>query len=500
MRPRRLLVARLWFEGNRFAPGSTGLAAFQRVEWARGDSALAAARGTESELAAVADFAAARHDWQVQVSRCAAAWPGAPIDDAVFEAFTDELLHDLRTLQPDALYLSLHGAAITPQRPAPEAELLRQARAALGERPLLASFDLHANLDPAIAGWLAFASAYRSYPHVDLQATARRVLAQLDALCAGRRLHGCILKLGALLPSFRMRSDIAPMAPLLAQARALEAAHALADVSILGGFPYADTPCADAGVMVWSPHAQLSHRLAEQMLAALQQCRDDFRPQLTPPAAGLRQALALARQSPPGRIVAVTDPADNPLSGGAADTTALLRELLAMRASWPPREDASSLVFAYFADAALVRQARAAGIGAALPLQLGGRLAPGFGAPLALQARVLHLSEGRFVNHGPMQQGQAVDPGAGVLLDVAGLGVIVTSAVVPANDPAFFEHHGIRLDRTRLLCVKAKNHFHAAFAPRCAAIIEVDAPGPATADLSRLPFAHWPAAGAKPGA
>ena len=60
--PRRLLVARLWFEGNRFAPGLTSLPAFQRVEWARGDDALAAARGTESELAAVADFADARPD------------------------------------------------------------------------------------------------------------------------------------------------------------------------------------------------------------------------------------------------------------------------------------------------------------------------------------------------------------------------------------------------------------------------------------------------------
>ena len=124
MRPRRLMVARLWFEGNRFSPGTTTLAGFQRVEWARGEAALAAARGTEHELAAVADFAAARDDWQVQVSRCAAAWPGGPIDDALFSAFSDELLADLQRWQPDALYLSLHGAAITRQLDAPETQLL----------------------------------------------------------------------------------------------------------------------------------------------------------------------------------------------------------------------------------------------------------------------------------------------------------------------------------------------------------------------------------------
>jgi len=144
-------------------------------------------------------------------------------------------------------------------------------------------------------------------------------------------------------------------------------------------------------------------------------------------------------------------------------------------------------------DPALVQRAHAGGIGAPLDAWLGGRLSAAFGAPLAVQARVRALSDGGFVNQGPMQQGQRVHCGPGALLDVHGIGVIVTSAVLPANDPAFFAHHGIDLSAARLLCVKAKNHFHAAFAPRCAAIIEVDAPGPAMADLSQLPFVHWPA-------
>jgi microcystin degradation protein MlrC len=91
-----------------------------------------------------------------------------------------------------------------------------------------------------------------------------------------------------------------------------------------------------------------------------------------------------------------------------------------------------------------------------------------------------------------MQQGQVVDAGRCAVLDSDGIRIVVTSAVVPANDPAFFEHQGIDLERVRLLCVKAKNHFHAAFAPRCAAIIEADCPGPAMADLSRLRWRHWP--------
>jgi microcystin degradation protein MlrC len=488
MRPRRLMVARLWFEGNRFSPGTTTLAGFQRVEWARGEAALAAARGTEHELAAVADFAAARDDWQVQVSRCAAAWPGGPIDDALFSAFSDELLADLQRWQPDALYLSLHGAAITRQLDAPETQLLQRLRALLGARPLVASFDLHANLDPAWAALLDFGSAYRTYPHVDLRQTAARVLAQLDALCGGERLHGHAAKLGALLPSFRMRSEHAPMAELLARARALESAHPGSDLSIVGGFPYADSPHGDAGVMAWAADAATAQALAAAMLAGLRERQAEFRPQLRAPAEGLAEALRQL-QAHPAQPVVLTDPADNPLSGGGADTPTLLRELLA-RPEQLPRE---GVVFAYFCDPALVQQAHAVGIGAQLDATLGGRLGTAFGAPLAVRATVLGLSDGGFVNQGPMQQGLKVHCGPGALLDVQGIGIIVTSAVLPANDPAFFAHHGIDLTATRLLCVKAKNHFHAAFAPRCAAIIEVDAPGPAMADLSQLPFVHWPA-------
>jgi microcystin degradation protein MlrC len=42
------------------------------------------------------------------------------------------------------------------------------------------------------------------------------------------------------------------------------------------------------------------------------------------------------------------------------------------------------------------------------------------------------------------------------------------------------------------LCVKAKNHFRAAFEPLCRTIVDVDCPGPAAADLAALPFRRAP--------
>jgi microcystin degradation protein MlrC len=46
--------------------------------------------------------------------------------------------------------------------------------------------------------------------------------------------------------------------PLLSMARRLEAAHPGSDIALLGGFPYADTPYCDAGVMTWAADAACS--------------------------------------------------------------------------------------------------------------------------------------------------------------------------------------------------------------------------------------------------
>jgi len=488
----RVAVARLWFEGNRFSPAPTGMAAFVRREWRTGADALAAAAGTATELAAVVDAAVARPGWRVEALRCASASPGGPIEEPVFARWLDEVLEGLRRIRPEGLYLSLHGAAITTARDAPELDALRAIRGLLGDTvPVVASFDLHANLNPAIASLLDFATGYRTYPHVDMRETAARALDALARrLDGGPRATGAIVPLGRMLPSFNMRTDTEPMRSLQAMARRAETQHAapVLDASLFGGFPYADTPDTGASVMVWAAPAATEHaaRCARELADAMAECAPAFEPRLLSPRAGILAALAA-----PAGLVAVTDPADNPLSGGGADTPGLFAALLAMRreAGSPVQElPAGSLAFAYFADPALVRHARAAGVGGSIDAALGATHGSAFGAAVPVRARVLRLTDGRFVNTGPMERGAEVDVGPGVVLDVEGIAVVVTEAVGAANDPAFFAQHGLDLGALRLLCVKAKNHFRAAFEPLCSAIIDVDCPGPAAADLATLPF------------
>lgn len=478
----RIAVARLWFEGNSFTPVPTGIEAFRAREWLAGADDLARAAGTATELGGLATFLAAHPGWDATLIRATSAQPGGPMTRAALDAWLAEVEHGLGAGAPwDGVYLSLHGAAVAEDEPAADLAIIRRIRALIGATPLVASFDFHANMAEEIATLLDGASVYRTYPHVDMAETAQRALALLARRMAGERFHGAIAKLPVVLHSFHMRSAEGPMAEVWAEAATLES-DTVPEAAPFGGFAWGDTPHAAPCGMAWATDPAAARAAATRIAEAIATRRARFAVTLPTPRDALRQALA----APPG-LVALLDPADNPLSGGVADTPALLRALLD---AGPP----VPTVLAFLHDPAAVAAARAAGQGGSRRFTLCARTTDAFGPPVELDAMVERLTDGRFVNTGPMERGMAVDLGPSCVLRAGDLRIIVTTRKEAAVDPAFFELHGIALDATRILANKAKNHFRAAFAGRCAAIVECDCPGPAALDLAALPFRHVPAA------
>lgn len=476
-----IAVARLWFEGNSFTPVPTPRSAFESREWGSGGDHLARYAGTATELGALHAFLAARPDWRATILPCIAAQPGGPMADDAMRAWREEVEAALKAQRFDGIYLSLHGACVTESDPEADATTIHRIRSIVGrDLPITASFDFHANMAPEIAGWLDGASAYRTYPHIDMDAAATRALLQLERRLNGApRAHGHIAKRPMVLHSFHMRHEAGPMAEVWAEAAAAERAPIL-DASIFGGFAWGDSPHAGPSAMVFAEDAGAARDLAERLADAIAARRARFAVTLPDPATALAQVLA----GPPG-LVALLDPADNPLSGGIADTPEMLRTLVAARLDVPA-------VFAFLHDPASVAAAREAGVGARLTRHLGGNVTEIFGKPVIAEVEVERLTDGRFVNEGPMERGAPVDLGPTCVLRAGNLRIICTDRKEAAVDPAFFTLHGIDLGATRLLANKAKNHFRAAFKDRCAAIVECDAPGPAALDLSALPWRHVP--------
>lgn len=488
--PKRLAVARFWYEGNAFSPVPSSRVDFERREWLAGKQALEASRGKPTEMSAVARFADEHADWEVHPIFCASALPGGPITEATFSEIRENILSGLRVGGPwDAIYLSLHGAAITEQRQAPDLDLLQDVRSMFPGVPIGASFDLHANLGSELELLVDMASGYKTHPHVDQEATAARVLnGLLRIVNEGVRTRVQVRPAELLLASHNMRTAEGPMRSL--QELALKSVTSpILEACVFGGFPYSDTANTGASVVVVSdvnadPQGLEAARVVDALHAAVHSHAPEFDVRLPTAREGLDQAVALLQHGQ--GLVAVTDPADNPASGGACDTTVLFQELLRTPTSIP-------CVFANFTGPEAVQAAQAAGVGACIEVSLGGRHGSQFGEPVTTRATVECLTDGVFRNVGPKENGFIVRCGRTALLRLVEhphIRVIVTEAVSSANDPGILQLHGIELPLMGLLCAKAKNHFRAAFAPMCDAIIDIDAPGPAALDLSSLPFKH----------
>src|SRR5262249_45023009 len=84
--------------------------------------------------------------------------------------------------------------------------------------------------------------------------------------------------------------------------------------------------------------------------------------------------------------------------------------------------------------------------------------------------------------------GLPVDLGPTALVVVDGVEVLVTTRAETPIDLNVFRAHGIDPTRRRVIALKGKGHFRAAFAPIASRVILVEGPAITGSDLSRLPF------------
>jgi microcystin degradation protein MlrC len=169
-------VALLGFsiECNRFAP-----IAYETDFRARtllgGDTMLANARSAAPMMLGempgfVADMDAAG-PWQPKPGLLAMAEPNGPVSQEFFDRMMVQWENDLRAAgELDGVYCVLHGAGLTGKDHDPEGTLLRMIRRVVGDKvPVVASYDLHANVSAANVELVNAFIGYRTNPHLDMR-------------------------------------------------------------------------------------------------------------------------------------------------------------------------------------------------------------------------------------------------------------------------------------------------------------------------------------------
>jgi len=409
--------------------------------------------------------------WTPRPVMLAMAEPNGPVDHALFRRMMGVWDAGLREAGAvDGVYVVLHGAGLTTEDDDPEGTLLALVREIVGpDVPVVASFDLHANVSAADVDLIDGFVGYRTNPHLDIRERGAEAAALLRRLMQGTRTMVASVRLPLVPPTVTMLTGAdRPYGELidLGQRRMNEAPYVgrVLNVSVMGGFAFADTAFNGLTAVVTATDRNAAQGLAQELAEAGWTRRDRFRAHLTPLDEAVRRALATEAGGP---ALAFADVADNPGGGGRGNTLHILRAFVAA--------GVRDAVFGLLWDPNLAADAHAAGQGASLDARFGRNADMDWTTPacvLALHDEPVRGRRGVFA-------GNTVPLGPMALLDVQGARVAVASCRVQCADPAFLEALGVDLASVRCLVVKSRAHFRGGFdevfGP--AQIVEVDAPG-----------------------
>ena len=481
----KLVIAQMKHETNTFSPVPTPLTRFGHGGTLppRGAAAIAVYRGTGSAMGAFIDLAEqAGAEYNVPIA--AAAWPSGPVDDAAFEAICAAIV-DAVAQGCDAVLLDLHGAMVTQTFDDGEGELLRRIRAVAPHAPIGVALDMHTNLYDAMGQNATVVAGYQTYPHVDMYETGLRAGRAVLALLAGKSAPTMAWGRQPMLPHvMRQSSEDSPNRELQARCREMEAQGALS-ASVFVGFPNADIEYAGlSAVVVTDNDPALARQYCNELLAMAWTQRAAFVYQIDPLHSSMARAKALADAKPvdSGPVV-LLDHSDNCASGGTMDTMTVLAAMLEAGL-----EDVAA--FAVF-DPQAVQEMVSAGVGAEVSLALGGKLdmpAIGLkGKPLEVTGRVRRISDGNYVNYGPMARGEMNAMGPSVVLELADrFEVVVISNHVEPHDLAAFVAVGIAPERKKFLMLKSRVHWRAGLKSLAHAVVECAGTGVCTSDYAAL--------------
>ena len=320
----KIFVAGFHHETNTFAPSPADWDAFScgagYSAYSRGASMLARMAPTSTALGGFAQ-AAARCGWTLVPSVWAGAMPSNRVTTDAFERIGAEIVADLRLGGFEAIFLDLHGAAVTECVDDAEGELLARVRAVVGTHvPIVASLDLHANVTERMLRLTTAMTAYRTYPHVDMRETGQRA-AQMPAFRLGsggstRAMHA--ERVPFLLPLNAQCTLLEPARSVIALVEHIESRHDVA-LSFSMGFSAADFAECGPVLFGYGVDAQIVretvHRLHTEVAVTR---RADWHLDLHTPLAAVEQAIAFALRA--DAPVVIADTQDNPGAGGDANT------------------------------------------------------------------------------------------------------------------------------------------------------------------------------------
>lgn len=478
---KRVIVGGISHETSTFTPVATTLQSFHERFLLRGNEILEVLRVTNTPIGGYID-GAAKHGFELIPTLFAEAHTSGPTPRPVFDSLVNELLERIEAAGAvDGVLLELHGSMCAGDLDSPdgvpdaEGMILEGIRRIVGpDVPILAELDIHSNVTPKMVEMADVLLGRESYPEIDMAERARDctdVLARIwnEGLRPTMALHQIPMVWG-----MNQVTAHSPMREAISELHRIEAQPNVVCASIATCYFLADVPDMGASVYVVTDNdRQEAQRYADELGKWCYERRAEWHFHMPT----TREALELAQSA--GRYpVIFADMRDNTGGGSPGDSTGMLQAFVEAGL-----RDACVL---NITDPESVKQCHAAGEGATLTLDVGGKSSPLQGEPIRMTARVVGLSNGKFHYDGPMFAGLESDLGPSAHIEQDGIHVLLTTLREQPFCTAFARSLKLNTRQMRYIGVKSSAHFRAGFESWAGSIHVVSEPS--VHDLGNLPY------------
>ena len=476
----RIVVFQLGYETNTFMPGPGEL--HHMGEWVVADDVINMFAGKRSGLsgilAGLADAGAEAVPVDL-VTRDGTFNAGPTLSDACLKAVVDRVCAAVESLHGefDGICADMHGAGCAESFDDADGYILKRLRRAAGDRPIMASLDLHGNLTQEMIELSDGLFGIKTNPHTDCYEAGYRAASAIVDYLAGRKAPRMALRrLPLLFPVATGSTMDGPCRKVKEYFEDYTRRHGLMDATFFHGFFASDTPCTGASVLVladgYAPESE-----AEELARYVWGMREVFAGPSYTAAEAIDAALAAVKSG----YVVINEGSDNPGSGCPGDGTHLLREMI--------RRDLPRCIMGPMFDAAAAAVCHGHQVGDKFPLEVGGHTMPIYGCPLRLdEVELLALSDGDFVCVSPAHKGSLMHYGPSARVRHGKVEFIVVSRRFQVYDDRPYLMMGADMKDYSLVGLKSSNHFRAYFNLHADAIIGADTPSAFPGDVRRLDF------------
>lgn len=474
----RILIGAIVQESNTFSPCPSDMDSFESNISLYGDELLGLGIDNEVRggLQALRD-----HGATPVPTLCLYAVSGGVFRAAAFAELKQRLIETIEAAAGDydGVMFAMHGAMSAENEGDVEGALLEDIRRLIGDKPLVLSLDLHANVTRKMVRLSDAIVGYRTFPHTDFYETGYRAAELLLSIIrTGERPYMAYRKIPMIIPAENQQTMYGPFKELWDEAKVGEE-HGDSIVSSL--FPvqsWLDVAETGASVVVVGEDRERAEREADRLADELWRKRHAFDVTLH----RVHDIVELARrlQGAEGPIV-ISDSADSPGAGATGDSPAVLRQLLECGA------DRDLNVLLVITDAPAVDAAIRAGVGNDIEVLVGHTIDTR-GEPLRIKGSVVRIGDGRFRLGGGHARNTVARMGRCVIVEIGKISLLIGERSVFSGDPSMYRTMGLEPTSADIVLVKSASQFRADYDALSRHIYILNTPGSSPADIRSLPF------------